>query len=136
MPDLHSIGLDLQKDGTMTFTALNLMSAELSNPAGVTAFLGTATGGGFLKAATDALNGVETATTGTLKAAETGAQIEITDIGALIATKQTQITQLQTQLTTQMTAADAAIATMEQQYDYVTGLFAAMQTADQQSSGQ
>ncbi len=134
--DLHDIGLDLQKDGTMTFTALNLMATELSNPAGVTAFLGTAAGGGFLKAATDALNGVETATTGTLKAAETGTETQITDIGAQITNKQDQITQLQTQLTAEMTTADAAIAAMEQQYNYVSGLFSAMQTADQQYSGQ
>lgn len=134
--DLHDIGLDLQQDGTMTFTPLNLMATELSNSAGITSFLGSATGGGFLLAATNALNGVETATTGTLKAAETGTQTQITDIGAQITTKQDQITQLQTQLTAEMTTADAAIATMEQQYNYVTGLFSAMQTADQQYSGQ
>jgi flagellar hook-associated protein 2 len=134
--DLHDVGLDLQQDGTMTYTEANLMSTELSNPAGMAAFLGSATGGGFLLAATNALSEVETATTGTLKAAETGTETQITDIGAQITTAQDQITQLQTQLTSEMTTADAAIATMEQQYDYVTGLFSAMQTADQQYSGQ
>jgi flagellar hook-associated protein 2 len=136
VPDLDAVGLDLQPDGTMTYTEANLMATELSNPGGLAAFLGSATGGGFLQAATDALNGVEATDTGTLKAAETSTQTEITDLGAQITAQQSQITQLQTQLTAQMTAADAAIASMEQQYDYVTGLFAAMQTADQQYSGQ
>jgi flagellar hook-associated protein 2 len=136
VPDLTAIGLELQKDGTITYDPSTLMAAELSNPAALSAFLGSATGGGFLQAATNALNGVETADTGTLKSAETATQQQVTDIGAQIGTEQGRINQLQTQLTAQMTAADAAISTMEQQYNYLNGLFSAMQTADQQFSGE
>ena len=57
---------------------------------------------------------------------------QITNIGNQITTKQNQVDQLQTKLTSQMAAADALIASMEQQYNYLYGMFAAMQTADQQ----
>ncbi len=40
--------------------------------------------------------------------------------------------QLQQQLTSQMAAADALIATMQQQYSYMSSMFAAQQTAAQQ----
>jgi hypothetical protein len=35
-------------------------------------------------------------------------------------------------MTEQISAADALIATMEQQYNYLSGMFQAMQTADAQ----
>jgi hypothetical protein len=48
------------------------MGTDFSNSAGVTAFLGSATGGGFLKTATDALNSLQDPTSGLLKGAESG----------------------------------------------------------------
>ena len=79
---------------------------------------------------------VEAADTGTLKSAQTATQQQVTDIGAQIGGEQSRIDQRQTQLTAQVTAADAAISTMEQQYNYLNGLFSAMQTADRQCSTQ
>jgi len=107
------------------------MATELTNPAGVTAFLGSATGGGFLEAATNALKSMVDPTTGLLTTTETNVQSQITSLGNTITIKQNQVDQLQTQLTNQMAKADAAIATMEQQYSYMTSMFSAMQTADQ-----
>jgi hypothetical protein len=52
-------------------------------------------------------------------------------LGDTITDKQNQVDALQTQLTNQMATADAAIATMEQQYSYMSSMFAAQQTADQ-----
>ena len=56
---------------------------------------------------------------------------QITNIGNQITTKQNQVDQLQTKLTSQMAAADALIASMEQQYSYLSNMFQAQQTADQ-----
>ncbi len=129
---LTDLGLTLGADGKLTFDQFAMLATDFENSSGVTSFLGTASGGGFLKAATDALNGLEDPTTGVVKTTETDLNSQITDLTSTIADKQTQVDNLQTQLTNQMSAADAMIASMEQQYSYLTDMFQAMQTADQQ----
>jgi flagellar hook-associated protein 2 len=130
---LASLGLsfDPSNNGHLDFNAFALMATDFSNSAGVSAFLGSATSGGFLKAATDALKGLEDPTAGFLKTAESDLKTQITNIGNQIATKQSQVDQLQATLTKQMAAADAMIASLEQQYSYLTSMFQAQQTADQ-----
>jgi flagellar capping protein FliD len=108
------------------------MGADLSNPTNVTAFLGSATGGGFLKAATDAISSVEDPTTGLIPTMETSIQSQIDSTNSRISDKQDQVNQLQTNLQAQMAAADAAISSMEQQYSYLSSMFQAMATANQQ----
>ena len=125
------LGLELQTNGHLTYTALQFMSADLASSTGITSFFGSAAGGGFLKNATDLLNSVEDPTTGLLKTAETDWQSQITNIGTTIATKQSQIDALQIQLQNQMAVSDALIASMQQQASYLTSLFAAQDTADQ-----
>jgi flagellar hook-associated protein 2 len=125
---LTSLGLELQKDGTFNFNSFALMSADITNSAGVTAFLGSASSGGFLKAATDGLNGVQNDTTGVLKLAEQGNKTEISNIEDRITEQQDRVDKLQTRLQEQMASADALIASMEQQYSYLTSLFSAMDT--------
>jgi flagellar hook-associated protein 2 len=130
---LASLGLsfDPSNNGHLEFNALTLMGTDFSNSAGVASFLGSAIGSGFLKAATDALNSLEDPTAGLLKTAESDLTTQITNIGNQITTKQNQVDQLQTTLTSQMAAADALIASMEQQYSYLSNMFQAQQTADQ-----
>jgi flagellar hook-associated protein 2 len=128
---LSSLGLSLGTDGKLTFNSLSLMGADLSNSAGVTAFLGSADGGGFLKTATDGLNGIEDPTTGLLKTTEGDTQSQITKLGTTISAKQSQVDALQLQLQDQMAKADAMIAEMEQQYSYLSDMFSAMQTSNQ-----
>jgi len=131
---LASLGLDLGADGHFTYNALTLLSTDFSNSEGVASFLGSATGGGFLQAATNALNNLEDPTTGVVKTTEADVKTHITDIGTQISTKQTQVDQLQAEMQDQMARADALIASMEQQYTYMSDLFQAQQTADQQYS--
>jgi flagellar hook-associated protein 2 len=128
---MSDLGFTLNDDGTLTYSPLTMMSTDLENSAGVISFLGSATGGGFLQAATTAIKSVETPTTGLLKTVETSTQSEITNIGNTIAQKQAAVSQLQTNLTNQMAQADAAIDSMQQQYSYMTSVFEAEQTADQ-----
>lgn len=128
---MADLGFTLNDNGSLTYDADTLMATEASNPAGVTAFLGSPTGGGFLEAATNALNSMLDPATGQLTTQETAMQSQVTNLGTTITTKQAQVTALQTQLTNQMATADAAIASMEQQYSYMSSMFAAQQTADQ-----
>ena len=129
---LADLGLSLGGDGHFTFNSAQLTSANQTNSVAVTAFLGSATGGGFLKAATSVLNSIEDPTTGLLPNEQSALQNQITTLTNQISDKQTQVNNLQTQLTNQMNSADASIAAMEQQYEYVSSMFQAMQTADQQ----
>lgn len=128
---LSDLGFALNDDGTLTYSPLTMMSTDLGNSAGVISFLGSATGGGFLQAATNAINSVETPTTGLLKTDESSLQSQITDIGNTITQKQAAVSQLQTNLTNQIAQSDAAIASMQAQYSYMTSVFQAQQTADQ-----
>jgi flagellar hook-associated protein 2 len=127
---MSDLGFTLNDNGTLTYNPLTMMSTDLGNSAGVISFLGSATGGGFLQAATNALNSVETPTTGLLKTAESSLQSQSTTLGNTIAQKQAAVSQLQTNLTNQIAQSDAAIASMQQQYSYMTSVFQAQQTAD------
>ncbi|MGA3020204.1 MAG: flagellar filament capping protein FliD [Bryobacteraceae bacterium] len=129
--NLHNLGLDLGANGQFTYTETTLMSTDFGNSSGVDTFLGSATGGGFLEAATNTMTSLEDPTTGLIKTTEADLTSQISALGTTISTKQTQVSNLQTQLQNQMAQADAAISTMEQQYSYLNSMFAAMQTADQ-----
>ncbi|HTS28181.1 MAG TPA: flagellar filament capping protein FliD [Bryobacteraceae bacterium] len=128
---LEALGLKLGTDGHFTYEVGNLWTSEYQNSAGVTAFLGSTTGGGFLKTATDALNNLEASGTGLLKLTEQQMQSRITSLGTQISQKTDQLQQLQQNLQTRMAAADAMIAQMQQQYSYLNDMFQAQQTADQ-----
>jgi flagellar hook-associated protein 2 len=128
---LAAIGLQLDQTGHMSFTPLDFLSADFSDSAGVTKFLGAADTGGFLKTATDAINQIEDPIHGSLKTSLTSVQTEITSTTDQISTEQSRVDALQASLQEQMASADAAIAMMEQQYDYMSQMFQAQQTADQ-----
>jgi flagellar capping protein FliD len=128
---LIGLGLELGSDGHLTYNFGNLMSAEFSSSTSVTAFLGSTTGGGFLKSATDALNTVEDPTTGLLKTSETDMTAQMAKLTSTIATKQAGVDALQIRLQNQMAASDALIAAMQQQASYFSSMFAAQATADQ-----
>ncbi len=129
---LSALGLSLEQDGTLTFNSFALMAADITNSAGVTSFFGSAKGGGFLKAATDILAGVENSSSGILKLAESSVKRQIDSTNSEISDKQAQIDDLQMRLLEQMSSADAAIASMEQQYSYLFNMFSAMQSASDQ----
>src|SRR5262249_49118717 len=104
---------------------------DFTSSTGVSSFLGSATGGGFLKAATDALSNLEDSNKGLLKQAETDTQSRLASLAADISNRTDKVNQLRVTLQTGMSAADAMIASMQQQYSYLSSMFAAQQTADQ-----
>jgi flagellar capping protein FliD len=113
---LANLGLDLDKTGHLTFNPLKLLASDLTNSSGVDAFLGSASTNGFLKTLSDSLS----------------VQAQITKIDSTITDEQDRVDRLTTRLQQQMAAADALIASMEQQYNYMSGLFQAQATADLQ----
>ena len=128
---MADLGFTLNMNGTLTYSALTMLSTELRNSTGVTAFLGSATGGGFLEAATNAMNAVEATGTGLVKSAESSLQSEISALGNTITQKQSVVSQMQASLINQMAKADAAIELMQQQYTYMNSVFQAEQTSNQ-----
>jgi flagellar hook-associated protein 2 len=129
---LADIGLDLDKTGHLTFSPLNLMAADMTNSSGVDAFLGSTSSGGFLKLLTDSLNSVQDPTSGLIPSAEAGITTQTTNIDNTIADEQDRVDKLTAQLQQQMSSADALIASMEQQYNYMSSLFQAQDTAAKQ----
>ena len=101
-------------------------NAAAAHPTDVSAFLGSPTTGGFLKDATDTLNGLGDPTTGILETTIASAhcgyrQPEPEDLG-----RADRIDTLTTSLTAKIDAADALIASLEQQQTYFTTLFSDM----------
>ena len=104
----------------------------MADPASVEAFFGSSLTGGFLKSAANTMNLVQQTGSGVLPSAEWLAQTESTNLDARIAQEQVRVDFLEKQLQERMAAADALIASMEQQYTYISGMFQAMQEAAKQ----
>jgi len=130
---MADLGLTFDTEGALSFDATVLSAAADRDFASVTSFLGTPTGGGFLQSATNTLKTLLDPTSGTIPMLLTSIAGEITDTNNQISQNQDRVDQLQRDLTARMSAADAAIAQMQQQLTYVTNLFAAM-TANQNAS--
>jgi flagellar hook-associated protein 2 len=129
---LAGLGVTLDETGHMTFSPFTLMAADMSNSSGVASFIGSPSSSGFLKTATAGLNRLLDPVSGSVTTAESNVKSQIAGTNSRISTKQDQVDQLQQQLLLQMSAADSLIASMEQQYGYISGMFQAMQVADQQ----
>jgi flagellar hook-associated protein 2 len=129
---LSQMGVGLDNTGKLTFDASQFGSDSAND---LQVFLGSATGGGFLKTATDALNSIEDPTTGSVKTAIKTVNGEITQENDLITQETKKITDLQTTLIQQMAAADATIASLENQKNYITNLFTAMMNGGTDGSG-
>jgi flagellar capping protein FliD len=123
-------GLELGTDGHFAFDQFKLFYADLGSSNSVTSFFGSATGGGFIQLATDAMTKVEDSTSGLIRTAKNNIQTQTDATNARIDDKQAQVDALNERLLTQMSAADAAISAMEQQYSYLSSMFSAMDTAN------
>jgi flagellar hook-associated protein 2 len=121
---LANFGITVDQTGALSVDTSAFTAAANANFSTLLSTLGGTTSGGFLQATTNLLNGVEDATTGTLKVEQGSLAGQITDQQTLIASEQSRVNQLQTNLTRQIAAADSAIAGLEGQVSFVTGLFA------------
>ena len=128
---LTSLGVSADKTGHLSLDTTAFTTATTGQFTALLTFLGSSTGSGFLQNATNALNGVEDVSTGSIKTTLASLSTQSAHEDALIATEQDRVNQLQTNLQARFSAADALIASLEQQVNFVTGLFQAFQTSNQ-----
>jgi flagellar capping protein FliD len=96
-----------------------------ANPTDVQTFLGSVGTSGFLQTANNALTVASDPNTGLIAGDFNSVQAQVTSDNSQIANDQLNITQLQTNLTSQLSQADAAIATLQSQVTYFQELFQA-----------
>jgi flagellar hook-associated protein 2 len=125
---LTSLGLSFDAMGVMSFNATTFGAATAGQIQQLSTFLGSTTTGGFLKTANDALTGIADSSSGILQSAIQSVQNGITRDNNTINAQQARVLALQTQLTQQMAKADAAIASVEQQYSYLSEMYQQMDT--------
>jgi len=125
---LASLGVTFTQTGTLSFNASTFASATANQIDSLTNFLGSSTSGGFLETATNTLNSIIAPSTGLINSTTASLQSQISSDNTQIATDQAQVATLQTNLTAQLSASDALVASLEQTYSEVSGLFAAQNT--------
>jgi flagellar hook-associated protein 2 len=121
---LANYGITLDQTGNLSVDTTAFTTAVNANFPAFLSTLGTSTTGGFLQTATNLLSGIEDPTTGVIKTEETDLSSQIASQQTKITNEQATVNQLQTNLTAQISQADTAIAELESQVSYVTGLFA------------
>jgi flagellar hook-associated protein 2 len=124
--NITDVGLTFDKNGHLNFDQTVFTNAVAAHPGDMSAFLGSPTTGGFLKDATDTMNGLGDPTNGVLETTIASAQTAIDNQNQKISDEQDRITALTTSLTSRIDAADALIASLEQQQTYYTTLFTDM----------
>ena len=120
---LTQLGIQFTQQGTLSFdsTALSgLSSAQISD---AFSFLGDPNTGGYLQSATNTLKGLLDPTTGVIPNEAQNLQTQNQHEAQAISAAQDRVNQLNTNLTAQMAAADALIATLQNQTQFIDGLF-------------
>jgi flagellar hook-associated protein 2 len=128
--NLTDLGLTFDKTGHLNLDQTVFGNVSAAHPSDVSAFLGSPSTGGFLKSATDILNGLEAPVTGTLESTIASAQKAIDNQNRKISDAQDRLDILTASLTAKIDAADALIASLEQQQSYFTTLFTDMNAAN------
>jgi len=126
---LADLGITFDQNGHLQFDSAAFNTAAGASLSDVVDFLGSATGGGFLKAASDILTGITDPTNGLVAGDISSIASSVTNLSQKISRQQDTVTQMQTNLIQQMSKADAAIAAMEQKVTQITNLFSAMEQA-------
>jgi flagellar capping protein FliD len=124
---LTSLGFSFDQSGMLSFDPTAFATATRGQTQQLASFLGSTTTGGFLEAASNIMTGLEDPTSGIITGGLTSLASQITAENNDISDQQDKISQLQTNLTNQMSQADATIATMEQQFLSMQTLFTDMQ---------
>jgi flagellar hook-associated protein 2 len=119
---LTDLGLDLDSTGQLSFDSSTFSSLNTTD---IQSFLGSASTGGFLQMATNAATSATDNSTGIIENNISALQTQITNENSLISNQQDMITNMETNLETKLSAADAAIATLESEKTYFTDLFQA-----------
>jgi flagellar hook-associated protein 2 len=120
---LAQLGVQFTQQGTLSIdpTALSGLSSQQISDA--FSFLGDPNSGGYLQSAANTLTGLLDPTTGLITNEAENLQTQNTQEAQAISAAQDRVNQLNTTLTAQMAAADALIATLQNQTQFVDGLF-------------
>ena len=120
---LESLGIGFDKNGRLQFDPSQISSLSQTQTTALNNFFGNGTSTGFLKASADALKSLLDPTTGLFPQAVSSVDAQISNQQQLIDTNQARVDALKTSLLQQIGAADALIASLEQQNNFITGLF-------------
>jgi flagellar hook-associated protein 2 len=129
LSSLTALGMSFDKTGQLSFDSSAFASITADDFSALSEFLGGSTSSGFLKSATDALEMVSDADSGILTNTIENVKDQITRQDEAISDMGERLTLLQLSLNERMAAADALIAQLEQEVQYIAGLFSAMDTA-------
>ena len=116
---LSDLGLDLSQTGTLTFDASQFNGLS---PTGVQQFLGGLTASGFLQEANNVLSDIADPKTGMLMTQSNNIGNEITSDGNQLSNDQNLVNTIEANLQQQLSAADAAIAVLQEQNTYYANL--------------
>jgi flagellar hook-associated protein 2 len=123
---LAALGVTLDQTGLLSFDESALQESDLTS---IQEFLGSSVGTGFLALASLVIDSIEDPVTGSLKLASQNLDKQLKTQDKLIQDNEDRIADLRQSLAAKMAAADALIASLEQQVLYMQGLFEAMKTA-------
>ncbi len=128
LSSLSSLGLGFDGIGKLSLDTAAFNTATDGQFEALSSLLGSSSTGGFMKYASDLMTGLEDSTKGVVKTAVSSLQAQLAQQDARIAEEQTRIDSLEKNLEARMAAADALIASMEQQVIFMNGLIDAMST--------
>lgn len=120
---LESLGIGFDKSGRLEFDPSQISTLSQTQTTALNNFLGDGTSTGFLKSSADALKSLLDPTNGLLPQAVSSVDAQISNQQQLIDTNQARVDALKTSLLQRIGAADALIASLEQQNNFITGLF-------------
>jgi flagellar hook-associated protein 2 len=129
---LTQLGIQFTKTGTLTFDPSALSGLSSQKISDAISFLGDPNAGGYLQFATSTLNGLLDPVTGLLPSQQQSLQAQSTKEAKAISDAQDRVTQLGNNLMAQMAAADALISKLQNQTQFIVGLF---QLPTQNSNG-
>jgi flagellar hook-associated protein 2 len=122
---LAQLGVEFTQQGTLTFNASAITGLSQSQIADALTFLGDPNSGGFLQAANNTLNSITDPISGAVATETQTLQNQNTQDQTEITNDQAKLTLMQTNLQQQMAQANALIASLQSQTNFLQGLFQA-----------
>jgi len=120
---LSQLGIQFSQQGTLTVDATALSGLSSRQITDAFSFLGDPNAGGYLQAAANTLKGLLDTTTGVIPNETQSLQAQSQREAQAISAAQDRVTQMSNSLMAQMAAADALITTLQNQTQFIDGLF-------------
>jgi len=120
---LSQLGVQFTQQGTLTFDSTVLGGLSSQQISDAISFLGDPNSGGYLKFANDTLNSLTDPISGLIPSEQQSKQQQSDREAQAISDAQDRVTQLGNTLMAQMAAADALITKLQQQTQFIVGLF-------------